>query len=56
MVQAKAPNGYDLLKEAVPVFVHLTSASVSVYIVDTHGVRLPETGGQGTAGKRRLVR
>ena len=50
LVETKSPNGYNLLQDAVPVFVTETSGEISnaVKIMNTPGVHLPETGGVGT--------
>ena len=50
LVETKAPNGYNLLAEPVPVFVTATSHEVeyAVKIANQAGVTLPETGGPGT--------
>lgn len=48
--EIQAPEGYDLLEDAVKVFVHsseMTSVA-TVEIANRRGVVLPETGGSGT--------
>ena len=49
LVETKAPNGYNLLEEAIPVFVNATSHEYfyAVKIANTAGVALPSTGGPG---------
>lgn len=50
LVETKAPAGYHLPEEPTAVFVTATSKLLenSVYVANTPGVELPETGGIGT--------
>ena len=49
LVETKAPDGYNLLEEPVPVMVTASShmAEYAVKIANMPGVELPETGGPG---------
>ncbi|MBQ1250496.1 MAG: LPXTG cell wall anchor domain-containing protein, partial [Clostridia bacterium] len=50
LVETKAPFGYEPLDEAIPVTVksNLVSTTEVLYIPNTPGSILPETGGAGT--------
>lgn len=52
LVETKAPNGYDLLAEAVTVTTtsNLIEEVELTYIANEKGMLLPETGGLGTNG------
>jgi len=52
LVETKAPDGYDLLAEAVTVTTtsNLVAETQPTYIANEKGMLLPETGGLGTAG------
>jgi len=52
LVETQAPAGYNLLDNAVPVFVTISSHETAnaIKIANTPGTALPETGGAGTRG------
>lgn len=52
LVETQAPSGYNLLDNAVPVFVTINSHETvnAVKIANTPGTVLPETGGAGIHG------
>jgi len=49
LYETKAPDGYNLIEGAIPVFSTATSEQYPVAIANAPGFILPETGGAGTA-------